>query len=215
MQNKRVASWILVLALLMTTFSFFGTTGGTAYADGGLTIPSELPQICGQFFQTVVTDAVPSSVYTATVNGENAFVEFFKEISDERSSDGGSVRWPLEDVSILHFTFTGEAEISITVDPGLSFNNFELSPQNQEIQWQKIGNTITFTIVLAADNLMDFALSDFYAFYRKVDSCCVCVKEVQPRELPKMGIVLMDENNRIYDFEEKPKHPKSHIRLKS
>lgn len=66
-------------------------------------------------------------------------------------------------------------------------------------------------IVLAADNLMDFALADFYEFYRKVDSCCVCVKEVQPHELAKMGIVLMDENNRIYDFEEKPKNPKSNI----
>jgi glucose-1-phosphate thymidylyltransferase len=66
-------------------------------------------------------------------------------------------------------------------------------------------------IVLAADNLMDFALSGFYEFYRLVDNCCICVKEVQPHELAKMGIVLMDQNNRIYDFEEKPKNPKSNI----
>jgi glucose-1-phosphate thymidylyltransferase len=66
-------------------------------------------------------------------------------------------------------------------------------------------------IVLAADNLMDFALAGFYEFYRSVDSCCVCINEVQPHELPKMGIVLMDENNRIYDFEEKPKNPKSNM----
>ena len=66
-------------------------------------------------------------------------------------------------------------------------------------------------IVLAADNLMDFSLSNFYTYYRKVNGSCVCVKEVKPHELAKMGIVLMDENDRIYDFEEKPKNPKSHI----
>ncbi|HHY82249.1 MAG TPA: nucleotidyltransferase family protein [Clostridiales bacterium] len=66
-------------------------------------------------------------------------------------------------------------------------------------------------IVLAADNLMDFSLLSFYDFYRSVDSNCVCVKEIKPSEAGKMGIVLMDEDNRIYDFEEKPKHPKSNI----
>ncbi len=66
-------------------------------------------------------------------------------------------------------------------------------------------------IVLAADNLMDFSLSNFYEYHRKVNGSCVCVKEVKPHELTKMGIVLMDENDRIYDFEEKPKNPKSHI----
>lgn len=64
-------------------------------------------------------------------------------------------------------------------------------------------------IVLAADNLMDFKLSDFYDFYQSVGESCVCIKEIPPHEVEKMGIVLMDENKRIYDFEEKPKHPKS------
>lgn len=66
-------------------------------------------------------------------------------------------------------------------------------------------------IVLAGDNLMDFPLTDFYDYYKKVNSSSICVKEVKPHELQKFGIVLMDENNRIVDFEEKPKNPKSNI----
>lgn len=66
-------------------------------------------------------------------------------------------------------------------------------------------------IVLAGDNLMDFSVLGFYNYFRTVDSSCVCVKEVQPHELEKMGIVLMDEDNRIIDFEEKPKNPKSSL----
>ncbi|NLB42988.1 MAG: nucleotidyltransferase family protein [Clostridiales bacterium] len=64
-------------------------------------------------------------------------------------------------------------------------------------------------IVLAGDNLMDFSLNDLYNFYKEVDNCCVCVKEIKPHEVPKMAIVLTDETNRVTDFEEKPKNPKS------
>ncbi|MDD4680725.1 MAG: nucleotidyltransferase family protein [Clostridia bacterium] len=66
-------------------------------------------------------------------------------------------------------------------------------------------------IVLAGDNLMDFSLIDFHNFYMKVNNCCVCVKEVEAHEISKMGIVLLDEVNRIIDFEEKPKNPKSNL----
>mgnify|MGYP000338767606 CR=1 FL=1 len=66
-------------------------------------------------------------------------------------------------------------------------------------------------IVMAADNLMDFSLLSFYSFYRSVDNNCICVTEVKPSEASKMGIVQMDEDNRIFDFEEKPKVPKSNL----
>jgi glucose-1-phosphate thymidylyltransferase len=66
-------------------------------------------------------------------------------------------------------------------------------------------------IVAAGDNLMDFSLKDLYDFYERVQSCCVCVKEVKDHEMEKMAIVLMDESNRVTDFEEKPKNPKSNL----
>ncbi len=66
-------------------------------------------------------------------------------------------------------------------------------------------------IVLAGDNLMDFSLASFYDFYRQVDSDCICVKRIPREDTGRFGIVVMDENSRILDFEEKPKNPKSDI----
>ncbi len=66
-------------------------------------------------------------------------------------------------------------------------------------------------IVLAGDNLMDFSLRDFYDYHKAVDGNAVCVKEIEPEDTSRFGIVLMDETNRIIDFEEKPEHPKSLI----
>jgi len=64
-------------------------------------------------------------------------------------------------------------------------------------------------IVLAGDNLMDFPLVSFYDFYRQVDSDCICVKRIPLEDTGRFGIVVIDEANRILDFEEKPKNPKS------
>jgi glucose-1-phosphate thymidylyltransferase len=63
-------------------------------------------------------------------------------------------------------------------------------------------------IVLAGDNLIDFSILDFYDFYKQVDSDCVCVKKIPIEDASRMGIVQVDDNNRIVDFEEKPDKPK-------
>lgn len=64
-------------------------------------------------------------------------------------------------------------------------------------------------IVLAGDNLMDFALRDFYDFYKTVDSCALCAREVTPHEATSLGVIQLDQAGRIIDFEEKPEKPKS------
>lgn len=66
-------------------------------------------------------------------------------------------------------------------------------------------------IVLAGDNLIDFSILDFYDFYKQVDSDCVCVKKIPIEDASRMGIVQVDDNNRIVDFEEKPDKPKSDL----
>lgn len=66
-------------------------------------------------------------------------------------------------------------------------------------------------IVLAGDNLMDFALRDFYDFYKAVDSCALCAREVKPHEASSLGIIQLGQAGQIIDFEEKPKKPKSNI----
>ena len=75
------------------------------------------------------------------------------------------------------------------------------------IQEKKIDDEI---MVIAGDNFFTYRLMDYYNFYRKMDSDCVCVKEFDDMELLKQfGVALLDENKKVVDIEEKPQKPKS------
>ena len=67
-------------------------------------------------------------------------------------------------------------------------------------------------LVIAGDNFFTFKLHDFYDFYREVDKDCILVKEINDYEqLRRMGVVLLNSDNRVIDMEEKPKKPKSNM----
>jgi len=62
--------------------------------------------------------------------------------------------------------------------------------------------------VIAGDNLFDYSLADYEAYWRGTDGSCVAVHDVGDRELAKQyGIVDVDENDRITNFVEKPAEP--------
>jgi glucose-1-phosphate thymidylyltransferase len=66
-------------------------------------------------------------------------------------------------------------------------------------------------LVIAGDNLFDYALTDYIDFWRGKDGAsAVAVLDVGDRELAKKyGIVAVDEEGRIVDFLEKPENPPS------
>jgi glucose-1-phosphate thymidylyltransferase len=66
-------------------------------------------------------------------------------------------------------------------------------------------------LVIAGDNLFDYSLADFVAFWRgKGDASAVAVYDVGDLELAKKyGVVDVDEDDRIVAFVEKPEHPRS------
>jgi glucose-1-phosphate thymidylyltransferase len=66
-------------------------------------------------------------------------------------------------------------------------------------------------LVVAGDNLFDFDLGVFIGFARaRPDGVSVASHDVGSRELAKnYGIMTLDDENRLIDFEEKPKEPKS------
>jgi glucose-1-phosphate thymidylyltransferase len=66
-------------------------------------------------------------------------------------------------------------------------------------------------LVIAGDNLFDFSLADYVAFWRsKAGASAVAVYDVQDRELAKKyGIVAVDDDDRIVGFVEKPDDPPS------
>ena len=65
--------------------------------------------------------------------------------------------------------------------------------------------------VVAADNLLFFSFKEFVDFANeKGTSCIMCHEQPSIEKLQRTGVVVLDENNRVLNMEEKPEHPKSH-----
>ncbi|MCR8432803.1 MAG: NDP-sugar synthase [Candidatus Korarchaeota archaeon] len=68
------------------------------------------------------------------------------------------------------------------------------------------------TLIVAGDNIASIDFESFLAFYRRVRNPVVAVFEVNSLEAMKgLAEVHLDENNKIIDFIEKPKEPKSRL----
>jgi len=66
-------------------------------------------------------------------------------------------------------------------------------------------------LIVAGDNLFDYELADFIAFWRGLDGgSAVAVHDVGSKELAKRyGVIAVDGDGRIVDFAEKPEEPAS------
>jgi glucose-1-phosphate thymidylyltransferase len=66
-------------------------------------------------------------------------------------------------------------------------------------------------LVIAGDNLFEFSLADFVAFWRgKGRASAIAVRDVGSRELVKRySVVELDSDDRVLDFVEKPPEPQS------
>jgi glucose-1-phosphate thymidylyltransferase len=65
-------------------------------------------------------------------------------------------------------------------------------------------------LVIAGDNLFDYSLSGFVAFWRKKGGSALAVHDVGALELArKYGIVDVGADDRVVGFVEKPEHPPS------
>ena len=66
-------------------------------------------------------------------------------------------------------------------------------------------------LVVAADNLLFFSFKEFVDFANeKGTSCIMCHEQPSIEKLQRTGVVVLDNNNRVMNMEEKPEHPKSH-----
>ncbi len=65
-------------------------------------------------------------------------------------------------------------------------------------------------MIIAGDTLFTFALKEYFDFFKAKQDDCVVVREFNdPERLKQFGVVLLDENDIIVNFEEKPAQPKS------
>ncbi len=67
-----------------------------------------------------------------------------------------------------------------------------------------------YVIILSGDHIYKMDYSEMLAAHKaKKADCTIAVLEVPIEEASRFGIMNTDEDWRIYEFEEKPKHPKS------
>lgn len=66
-------------------------------------------------------------------------------------------------------------------------------------------------LVVAGDNLFNFPLEGFAWFLMDKGLCVGIHKMKESEDLSRYGIVEIDDNGRIINFEEKPTHPKTNL----
>ncbi|MBI2134206.1 nucleotidyltransferase family protein [Candidatus Woesearchaeota archaeon] len=68
-------------------------------------------------------------------------------------------------------------------------------------------------LVIAGDNLFDFSLLRLYQFFRQRNASVVALHDIREKEkvAGKYGVVELDADSRIINFEEKPESPKSSL----
>lgn len=65
-------------------------------------------------------------------------------------------------------------------------------------------------LVVAADNLLFFSFKGFVDFAKeKGTPCIMCHEQPVKEKLQRTGVVVLDENNKVLNMEEKPEEPKS------
>ena len=66
-------------------------------------------------------------------------------------------------------------------------------------------------LVVAADNLLFFSFQEFVNFAKaKGTSCIMCHEQPSIEKLQRTGVIVIDENNKVLNMEEKPQRPKTH-----
>ena len=69
-----------------------------------------------------------------------------------------------------------------------------------------------YVLILGGDHIYKMDYSDMLSFHKKRNAdATIAVQEVSLDEASRMGIMNADENDAIYEFEEKPKKPKSNL----
>lgn len=67
-------------------------------------------------------------------------------------------------------------------------------------------------LVIGGDNLFDGYLEDFIRFAKTKNSSIIGIYDMKDKNIAKKyGVVKIDEENKIIDFQEKPKNPKSSL----
>ena len=69
-----------------------------------------------------------------------------------------------------------------------------------------------YVVILSGDHIYKMDYTHMIDLHKKTGAACtISVLEVTMEEATRFGIMNVDEHDRIYEFEEKPAHPKSNL----
>ncbi len=69
-----------------------------------------------------------------------------------------------------------------------------------------------YVVILSGDHIYEMDYGKMLAFHKESGAACtISVLEVTMEEAKRFGIMNVDENDNIYEFEEKPENPKSNL----
>lgn len=96
------------------------------------------------------------------------------------------------------------------IDDGTSTNDTRLGAVRDlqfAIEQAKVNDDM---LVVAADNLLFFSFQGFVDFAKaKGTPCIMCHEQKELSKLQRTGVVVLDEDNKVLNMEEKPQEPKS------
>ena len=69
-----------------------------------------------------------------------------------------------------------------------------------------------YVVVLSGDHIYKMDYSEMVSFHKKAGAACtISVLEVTMEEATRFGILNVESDDKVYEFEEKPPHPKSNL----
>ena len=69
-----------------------------------------------------------------------------------------------------------------------------------------------YVLILSGDHIYKMDYAKMLEYHKKANAACtISVMEVPMEEASRFGIMNVDENDIVYEFEEKPKNPKSNL----
>ena len=69
-----------------------------------------------------------------------------------------------------------------------------------------------YVLILSGDHIYKMDYSQMLAYHKANEAACtISVLEVTLEEATRFGIMNVNEDDQVYEFEEKPKHPKSNL----
>ena len=93
-------------------------------------------------------------------------------------------------------TFTNETRLGAVCDLLFAMNKLHLDDD---------------LLVVAADNLLFFSFQEFVDFAKeKGTSCIMCHQQPSIEKLQRTGVIVVDDNMKVLNMEEKPQVPKTH-----